>query len=162
MSIITWLNDELENGIFKNPLWADYSKQQGIYICLEDISLKDYAEKCVNHFCTLPNNMINNICSAIIRCIEKFGGINEDFNLSNLKNPKDILKYCWFTTMYIENPLEDETQIGYSIEGESDWGEVVQIAIKDNSILYVGCYDIISPWQNDDYYQSLEDNCIYL
>lgn len=140
-----------ESRIFKNE------NDNKLSIILENDNLIEYAEKCIEHFNSLSSDMINLICKNIIKCYNNFGGINEDFTLPSLENPKDILKYCWFAVMFVTAPQTDE--IAYHIVGEGDWEECICFTIKGNRVLYVG-RDEVSPWEDEEYYNSLEDNCL--
>lgn len=150
---------EVLEGTFKSKIFKnDVDDELTIY--LENGKIVSYAEGCIEHFNSLSNDVINLICENIITCYNKFGGIDEDFILpSCLENPKDILNYCWFTTMVVTAPQTDE--IAYSIEGEGDWGECICFTIRGDKVIYVG-RDEVSPWESDIHYKSLEDNCLYL
>lgn len=92
-----------------------------------------YAAKCINHFNSMPDEMIDEICEGII---ESCHLSDEESELPELENVRDILEYCWFTSMAVDIPEDDG--ISYVIEGEGDWGEIVGFVIKDGSLAYVG------------------------
>lgn len=150
--------EEILEGVFKSKIFlSDDSDELTIY--LENGNIIKYSEKCIEHFNNIPNSMVDTICENIIKCFKIFGGENKNFKLPQLENNRDILKYCWFFSMTIEQPQTNE--IAYTVNGEGDWGECISFTIRNDSIIYVG-YQEVSPWENDDFYKSLEDNCIYL
>lgn len=126
-----------------------------LFVLLDNDTIKEYAEKCIEHFNNMPDEMIDLICSGIIKCAE-VGGLEEDFELPELENVRDILKYCWFTSLSVSIPEGDE--IAYAVEGEGEWGESIDILVRGNKVLYVG-YDF-SPCEDDDCYKNLDSNCI--
>lgn len=150
--------DEVLEGTFKSKIFKNNVNDE-LTIYLENGEIISYAEKCIEHFNSLSSDMLNLVCKNIIKCYQKFGGINEDFKLPSIDTPMDILKYCWFTIMFITAPQTDE--IAYHIVGEGDWEECICFIIKGDRVLYVG-RDEISPWEDEEYYKSLEDNCLYL
>lgn len=141
-----------ESCIFKNEDGDELS------VGLQSESIVEYAEKCIEHFNSMQDSMIDEICKYIIKSSEN-GGLAEDFELPELENARDILKYCWFTTMYIDIPQTDE--VAYMVEGEGDWGECVGFIVRGDRVLYVGSDFYHSPWENDEYYENLDDNCVY-
>lgn len=102
-------------------------------VYIKNIEIIDYAEKCIEHFNSMPDDMIDEICRRIIKNLKLTGA---DFELSEFENVRDILNYCWFTSMTVDVPENDG--ISYVIEGEGDWGEVVGFVIKNGSLAYVG------------------------
>ena len=136
--MINWLNKQEESweGIFKSSFFRNDENQQDLSIYIEHSSIADYAEKCVESFNTLPESLINEICKGIIKCAEQ-GGINQGFELPKLENDLDILKYCWFTAVYVSMP-DNEDSISYIVEGEGEWGEVIGFVIDNNRLAYIG------------------------
>lgn len=94
----------------------------------------DYAEDCIKHFNSMSDDMIDEICHGLIESCHLSD--DEDFELPELENVRDILEYCWFTSMTVDVPENDG--ISYVIEGEGDWGEVVRFVIKNGNLAYVG------------------------
>ncbi|MGN1411720.1 MAG: DUF6985 domain-containing protein [Oscillospiraceae bacterium] len=150
--------DEVLQGTFKSEIFKNDANDE-LTIYLENSEIVSYAEKCIEHFNSLSSDMVNLICENIIKCFNKFGGINEGFKLPVIDTPKDILKYCWFTTMFIDVPQTDE--LAYYILGEGDWEECICFTIKGDRVLYVG-RDEVSPWECEVHYRILDDNCLYL
>lgn len=135
--MIEWLNgDERTEGRFKSSFFSDDSGSPDLYIYIENASLADHAEKCVESFNDLSDKVIIEICKGIYKCAEQ-GGENEDFELPRLDNVRDILEYCWFTAVYVRTP-EDDGDVSYIVEGEGDWGEVVGFVIENDRVAYVG------------------------
>lgn len=93
----------------------------------------DYAEDCIEHFNSMTDDIIDEICQRIIKSLKLIGA---DFELSEFENVRDILNYCWFTSMTVD--VTEDDGISYVIEGEGDWGEVVGFVIKNGSLAYVG------------------------
>lgn len=94
----------------------------------------DYAEDCIEHFNSLSDYVIDEICHGLIESCHLSD--DENFELSEFENVRDILDYCWFTSMTVDVPENDG--ISYVIEGEGDWGEVVGFVIKNGILAYVG------------------------
>lgn len=122
------LEGSFTSEIFPN----DETQEMTVYI--RNKSLMDYAEKCINHFNSMPDEMIDEICHGLIESCHLSD--YDDFELPELENVRDILDYCWFTTLSVDNPENDG--ISYTVEGEGDWGEIVGIVIKNGSLAYVG------------------------
>lgn len=125
-------DDGTLEGTFTSEIFPNDETQEMI-VYLRNKSLMDYAEKCINHFNSMPDDMVDEICRKIIENL-KFTGA--DFELSEFENVRDILNYCWFTAMVADTPKNDS--ISYIIEGEGEWGEAVEFVIKDGSLVYVG------------------------
>lgn len=145
-------------GVFNSAIFSNECDNE-LSIYLEDGSLIPYAEKCVEHFNSLSNDMVNTICENIVKCCNLFGGEVEDYVLPQLDTPLDVLNHCWFVTMLVEVPQGEE--VAYVINGEGDWGEIITFVIRGDRLLYLG-RDDISPWEDDHYYAILDDNCLYL
>ena len=138
--MIEWINKQHESweGTFKSSFFRNEDNSSEFTIYIENSSLTDYAEKCVESFNNLPDSLISDICRGIIKYAEK-GGINEEFELPELGNVLDILKYCWFNTVYVSVP-EKMDSVRYIVEGEGDWGECIGFIIENNQLAYVGIY----------------------
>lgn len=119
-------DEEILEGTFTSRFFRSDEGNE-LVVCLRNGDIIDYAEKCIEHFNSLSDEMIDKICEGIIESCE------EEYEL---KNVRDILEYCWFTSMTVDVPEDDK--ISYVIEGEGDWGEVVGFAIKDGDLAYVG------------------------
>lgn len=124
-------DDGTLEGTFTSKIFPnDNTQEMTIYI--RNKSLIDYAEKCINHFNSMSDDMVDGICRRIIKILKFIGA---DFELSEFENVRDILEYCWFTSMIVYVPEDDE--ISYVIEGEGEWGEVVGFVIKNGTLAYV-------------------------
>ena len=83
----------------------------------------DYAEDCIEHFNSLSDDVIDEICWRIIKILKCTGA---DFELSEFENVRDIVD------------ISENDGISYVIEGEGEWSEVVGFVIKNGSLAYVG------------------------
>ena len=63
--------------------------------------------------------------------------MRKEFELPALESELDILKYCWFTMLYV-NMLRKDDEIAYVVEGEGEWGDVIGFVVKNNQVIYVG------------------------
>lgn len=118
-------------------------------VYLPNDTIKDYAEKCVEHFNNMPDEMVDIICKAIIKSSAK------DYSL---ENSRDILKYCEFTQIRLYIPENDE--VAYTADGLDNNGEDISFIVRGNKVLYMGYICNYSPFENDDYYRNLDSNCI--
>ncbi|MDE6365568.1 MAG: hypothetical protein K2L86_15125 [Lachnospiraceae bacterium] len=135
--MIQWLHQEEGccEGIFKSTFFRDDEDGDELSIGVQSPDLSECAEKCVEAFNNLTESQILQICKEIISCAQECG--DEEFELPELDHALDILKYCWFTTVYV-NMLSKEDEISYVVEGEGDWGNVIGFAVKNNQVIYVG------------------------
>lgn len=130
--MIKWTNqNEHPEGVFRSNIFLNDAEEPELSIFIESPAIADYAEKCVESLNDLPDSAISDICDGIIKAAEECGDEYE------LDDPRDILKSCWFTAVYVNVP-EDEDDITYIVEGEGDWGEVVGFVIKNGEPVYVG------------------------
>ena len=60
---------------------------------------------------------------------------SRDFELPELETAREILEYCWFTTLIAVN---SGNGISYIMEGEGEWGEVIGFVIRNGELVYVG------------------------
>lgn len=136
---LTAPDEEIMEGTFTSNFFRnDDGNELSVY--LRNGEIIDYAEKCIEHFNSLSDDVIDEICHGLI---ESCHLSDEDFELPELETVRDILEYCWFTSMTVDIPKNEK--ISYLIEGEGEWGEVVGFVIKNGSLAYVG----------DDYYEYL-------
>ncbi len=136
--MIKWLNqqDDLWEGSFQSRFFRNEANQKEMFVCIQDPDAAQYAERCAEHFNALSESVIDALCMRIMKCVAE-GGIGEEFELPALRNARDILQYCWFTTLYVSLP-EDEGEISYIAEGEGEWGEVIGFVIRNGQLAYVG------------------------
>ena len=136
--MIDWEHEEdaFCEGSFKSKFFRNDEDDDELMIGMRSVDLKECAENCVKSFNNLTESQINKICRELINCAEESGD-NEDFELSALENPLDILKYCWFSKLYV-NMLHKDDEIAYVVEGEGDWGESIGVVIENNKVIYVG------------------------
>lgn len=136
--MINWLHreDGYCEGSFKSVFFRDDENGDELSVMAARPELSECAEKCVEAFNGLTDSEIQEICKGIIGCIKE-NGMDEDVDLPAEDNALDILKYCWFTTLYV-NMLSDDDEIAYVVEGEGDWGEVIGFAVNNGKLVYVG------------------------
>ena len=136
--MIDWEHEEdaFCEGSFKSKFFRNDENDDELMIGMSSVDLKECAENCVKSFNNLTESQINEICKELIDCAKESGD-NEDFELSALENPFDILKYCWFSKLYV-NMLHKDDEIAYVVEGEGDWGESIGFVIENNKVIYVG------------------------
>lgn len=125
-------DEEILEGTFRSNFFRNEDVNE-LSVYIRNGKIIDYAEKCIEHFNSLSDDVIDEICHGLI---ESCHLSDEDFELPELENVRDILQYCWFTSMTVDVPEDDG--ISYVIEGEGDWGEVVGFVIKNGSLAYVG------------------------
>lgn len=135
--MIQWLHQEEGycEGIFKSVFFRDEEDCDELNISMQRPVLSECAEKCVEAFNNLTAPQIREICEEIIKSAQECG--DEEFELPELDNALDILKYCWFTGIYV-NMVNAEDEVAFVVEGEGDWGDVIGFAVQNNKVLYVG------------------------
>ncbi len=136
--MIHWLNkqDDMWEGSFQSRFFRNEANQTEMFICIQNPDAAAYAERCAEHFNALPEAVIDTLCMRIMKCAAQ-GGIAEEFELPEITDAREILQYCWFTTLYAEMP-EEEGEISYIAEGEGEWGEVIGFVIRNSKLAYVG------------------------
>ena len=94
-------------------------------------NIKEYAEKCVQHFNNLSDTEMNELYSGIITSYEEYKKVNirtaRKLILPELKNKSDILSYCTFESMEISGQYDENPS--YFIHAKSDWGYIKIIII---------------------------------
>lgn len=125
-------DEEMLEGTFKSSFFQNEDANE-LVVCIRNGEIIDYAEKCIKHFNSLSDDIIDEICHGLI---ESCHLSDEDFELPEVEDVREILEYCWFTSMIVDVPEDDG--ISYVIGGEGDWGEVVGFVIKNGTLAYVG------------------------
>lgn len=125
-------DEKIMEGTFTSRFFKNEDSYK-LSVYIRNGKIIDYAEKCIEHFNSMPDDMIDEICQRIIKSLKLIGA---DFELSEFENVRDILNYCWFTSMTVD--VTEDDGISYVIEGEGDWGEVVGFVIKNGTLAYVG------------------------
>lgn len=142
-------------GSFRSRIFKDCKSDDGYLEIFLTESTIEYAEKCVEHFNNMPDEMVDIICKVIIKSSTK------EYELENVR---DILKYCRFYFLYTFDFEGDE--ISYIVDGVGEWGEDIAFVVRVNKVLYVGNNFHLSPrevclsWKDDDYYRNFDSNCI--
>ena len=125
-------DEEILEGDFISTFFQNEDcNELSVYIKNGDII--DYAEKCVEHFNSLSDDVIDEICHGLV---ESCHLSDEEFDLLELEDVREILEYCWFYELIVDVPENDG--ISYVVGGEGDWGEAVGFVIKDGKLVYVG------------------------
>ena len=135
-------------GTFRSRIFKN-GENDILAVYLPNDTIKDYAEKCVEHFNNMPDEMVDIICKAIIKRSSK------DYSF---EKSRDILKYCEFTQIRLYIPENDE--VVYTSDGLNNNGEDISFIVRGNKVLYMGYTCNYSPFESDDYYKNLDSNCI--
>ncbi len=114
----------IAGGSFKSRIFRNDGTDE-ISVCLKNLSLADYAEKCIEHFNSMPDDMIDKICRSIA-----------EYSTKEYENIRDILEYCPVFELVVDTPENDE--INYLAEGADDRGEIIGIVVKNSRLVYVG------------------------
>lgn len=115
-------------GEFRSRIFKDYKSDYDYITIYLTVNTIEYAEKCVEHFNNMPDEMVDAICKGVIK------SSTQEYELENVR---DILKYFCFDVMYT---LDSESDgIGYVVEGTGEWSKkTIGIVIKNSSLAYVG------------------------
>ncbi len=134
--VVSWSAEDGE-GEFISSFFRNEDDNKLLLFAKRDLSdYKQCAEKCVIAFNSLPDSVIDEICEKLIACA-KDGGIAEDFRLPHIDNPREIMKYCWFYSLYVNMKDKDDV-VSYAVSGEGDWGEEVGFFVRNDTVEYVG------------------------
>lgn len=137
--MIKWTiqKEEIWSGTFSSAFFRNENGSTEMEVCIDDGSVAEYAEKCIDSFNSLSEDIIPEICKGILRCMKKehAGAFLKRFRFR--RDPQKILAHCYFANIYI-NPPEDENKISYIVEGEGDWDDVIGFVINDGKLVYVG------------------------
>lgn len=109
----------------------------------------EYAEKCAEYFCNMPEDVLERFCKYCIRYLEEMREVldEEDIPVPKRVTGKEILEYITPSVLIIDEEC-DENIIEFHMELECDW-EIehgLELTIKDGRILYVGPYDGMPPY----------------
>ena len=134
--MIQWRNQtaDMWEGVFQSRILRNEASRPEMFICIQNPDDADYAEQCATHCNELCDSILDAICMGIVNCAAQ-GGIEEDFELPTLEIVRDILQYCWFTTLYANN---SGNGISYIVEGEGEWGDAIGFVIRNGELAYVG------------------------
>ena len=119
-------DEEILEGTFTSSFFSNDGDNE-LVVSIRNGDIIDYAEKCIEHFNSLSDDVIDKICEGIVESCE------EEYEIISVR---DILDYCWFYDMTVDVPENDG--ISYVIGGEGDWGETVGFVIENGSLVYVG------------------------
>ncbi len=134
--MINWTHEEdaFCEGRFKSKFFRDEDGGDELDIGIKSSELRDCAEKCVEAFNSLTEAQIEEICRGLIKNLRE-EGLDEE--LPKLKKPLDILKHCWFSTLYV-NMLHKDDKVAYVVEGYGEWDEQFGFAVENGKVVYVG------------------------
>lgn len=114
----------------------------------------EYAQKCVRHFNSLDNNLVETICrGAKAYCLDFMEIAGGDWykEMTIPVTPEtplpEMLKCFRPQVLIIEKP-DDDNKIGYQIECSCDWDieHGMEIDILDNKVIYLSSFNGYSPW----------------
>lgn len=115
-------------GEFRSRIFKDYKSDYDYITIYLTVKTIEYAEKCVEHFSNMPDEMVDAICKGVIKSSTK------EYKPENVR---DILKYFCFDVMYTLDSENDG--ISYAVEGTGEWSKkTIGIVIKNGSLAYVG------------------------
>ena len=132
--------DGIGEGIFKSRYFRDDMGGDEFLVYIFSKDYAKYAEKCVQHFNSLPESVINDICQMIIDYVKQD---YEDFPLPAFGKPTEILNYCGFGSLEIGYPKHG---ISYVIQGEGDWEDSFEVIIKNGQPVYAGTEYLYEDW----------------
>jgi hypothetical protein len=132
--------------------------QTDINVFIDDGVDLAYAEKCVDAMNALSSETIENLCNYSIRYCEWIRENSEDVYEDedeiiiipeNIKS-RDILEFIKPLVLIINKPLDDSIA-AFSMEFNCDWESEhgMEWVLKGEKILYVGSFEGISPWGED-------------
>ena len=134
-------------GEFYSPLF-----NVDIKVSIPSEQKMDYAQKCVEYFCQMSNDIVDRLCRYCIRYCEEFRAIlfEEDMPVPEGVDGREILDYIE-PTLFIVEEKSDESVIEFHVECECEWEmeHGLEITIKDGKILYVGSFDDMAPCNLD-------------
>lgn len=115
-------------GEFRSRIFKDYKSDYDYITIYLTVKTIEYAEKCVEHFNNMPDEMVDAICKGVIKSSTK------EYEPENVR---DILKYFCFDVMYTLDSENDG--ISYVVEGAGECSKkAIGIVIKNGSLVYVG------------------------
>ena len=135
-----------------------------IEISVDEGTTEEYAEKCVQHFNSLNNEMIEKIKEWVNKFyLYTLDEIDEEFaeeikeNMLDYKGKENILEYLSNLHMYVFYPKDD--RIGYNIECDCPWEPEQQcsIIIRENEVLYIGPSEGFNAWSDGEFFCIWED-----
>lgn len=153
-------NIEKRDDIFNVGFVESKLFNQRMEVWIENTVKMDYAQKCVESFELLKDDVVDKICERT-SAYHKFmlEEWNEDFVIEiNEKVPayvtgRDILKYIEEPKIFIFPPKG--AGVGYIIEGNCEWEPEhgIDIIILDDKVIDVGPAEGLSPWSNEEQFE---------
>lgn len=129
-------DSEFMTGNFKSRFFRN-EKDNELSVHITDSSLIEYTEKCIEHFNSMSDSMIDEICNGIIEEYNELAdlGMNNDFVLPELESIQDILNYCRFTDFSAYSEYESLT---YLVAGDGYWGQNIGFIVENGKVGYIG------------------------
>lgn len=136
--VIEWghTQEHYHEGEFLSAFFCNGEGDHRLGVIVDNPSFYGYAERCVGAFNKLSKDTITDICKGIIKCAKKCG-MKEGRDIPKMKDPTDIINYCWFETLSPEEK-KDNKSVTFAIEGEGEWGECIGFVISNGKVVYVG------------------------
>lgn len=113
-----------------------------------------YMRRCQEVLLNMPDVLLDAICEAAkkywLSDKERLRKTDRSIPVTADSPAREMLKYIRFSTLALYDP-KDESQTGYGLFGQCDWGERgdIEAEILDGRLLYLGGVDVMSPWDYD-------------
>lgn len=147
-----------EDGTLEAEFDCKYTDDAMEVIVNSDVDEK-YAERCIEHFNNLSDDLLDCISEALCRYCEAIRYDAEDvfgdLGLPEKIEGREILNYCYPTSMSVEVPTSYNI-VGYSIEGNCNWEPEhgFQLIIRDDKLISASPFEGALVWGDDDCYDS--------
>ena len=142
--------DEMnEECTFKSGVFRNRGGESRIEIYFDEEW--DFAAKCAEHIRTMPDDMIEKICSGILNQYNN----QTERTLPGLEKTTDILQYCFFEDADVY--YNDDEIPAYILRGTTEWGSRLYITVKGSKILFVGSGQT-EPFFDEDLYEMMSMN----
>ena len=124
-----------------------------------------YMRRCQEALLNMTDTLLDAICEAAKKYwldtgYRQKGNPNRPVLMTADSPSREILQYLQFTSLELYEP-KDESQIGFGLFGECDWGERADIeaVILDNNLIYLGGSEMLSPWEYDKCREEYIEEC---
>ena len=119
----------------------------------EDVSI-EYVTKCVQKLNSLSEEAISAICNySLDFCVDTMKNLPDveyAKGLSDIKSNSDILQFIQPISLTVDAP-DDENISAINLYCKCEWDEDndMQILLQNDTVLYVGVFDGLDPWQHN-------------